>query len=359
MLACVKKPVILGLLALTVLAPLGCQTMTVRPQSPDVTGTPSSGSGVPPQHPGVPTEKDMSSLPDYVIEPPDVLLIEAVTLVPKPPYHIEALDLIQVQVVGTLVDQPISGQFFVDPSGMVDLGPAYGKVHVSKLTFDEANEAVLKHLRRILREPEVSVTLAQSSGQQQISGEHLVGPDGTVNLGTYGAVYVAGFTLEQAKTAIESHLSKTLEDPKISVDYFTLNSKFYYVITEGAGVGDNVTRVPITGKETVLDAIAQVNGLSRLASKKIWIARPSRGSAGCDTVLPVSYAEITKGAATATNYQVLPGDRVFIAESKLIALDNTIAKITAPLERIFGISLLGAQNVQTLNRFPKGFGPGF
>ena len=50
----------------------------------------------------------------------------------------------------------------------------------------------------MLREPEVSVTISETSGLQVISGEHLVGPDGMVNLGTYGTVYVAGMTIEEA-----------------------------------------------------------------------------------------------------------------------------------------------------------------
>ena len=116
----------------------------------------------------------------------------------------------------------------------------------------------------------------------------------------------------------------------MSVDVFAYNSKVYYVITEGAGFGDTLVRVPITGNETVLDALAQVNGLSRLSSKNIWIARPTPGDVNCDQILPVNWNEITKGAATATNYQVLPGDRIFIAENKVIALDTFIDQLSQP-----------------------------
>ena len=65
-------------------------------------------------------------------------------------------------------------------------------------------------------------------------------------------------------------------------------------------------------------------------------------------VLPVKWEDITAQAAAGTNYQILPGDRVFIAEDKLIALDTGLAKLTAPLERIMGFSLLG---VGTVTRF--------
>ena len=135
--------------------------------------------------------------------------------------------------------------------------------------------------------------LLQSTGLQPITGEHLVSPDGTVNLGTYGPVYVAGMTLDEATAAIEAQLANFLDNPQVSVSVFAYNSKVYYVITEGAGSGDQVARLPITGNETVLDAISQINGLSRLSSKNIWIARPTPSGAGCDAILPVNWHEIT------------------------------------------------------------------
>lgn len=48
------------------------------------------------------------------------------------------------------------------------------------------------------------------------------------------------------------------------------NSKKYYVITAGANVGENIQTFPITGKETVLDAIGQIRGLQRVSSKTMW-----------------------------------------------------------------------------------------
>jgi polysaccharide export outer membrane protein len=334
--------------AMLAFAAAGCQTIQPVPQ-------PHAAAMLPPEIQHVPRELDKATLPPYVIEPPDILLIDALRVIPKPPFRIRPLDLLQIQVEGTLIDQPISGFFLVEPSGTVSLGPAYGKVKVSGLSLEEANEAVERHLSRILSDPQVAVTLAESAGQQQIAGEHLVGPDGTVNLGTYGSVYVTGMTLAEAKAAIEEHLSQYLEEPLISVDMFSYNSKVYYVVTEGAGFGDVIGRFPVTGNETVLDAIAQVNGLSRLSSKNIWIARPAPGGMGCDQILPVKWDEIVKGANTATNYQVLPGDRIFIAEDRMIALNSVIDKMLNPFERMFGFTLLGTQTVQNINRGRFGF----
>jgi polysaccharide biosynthesis/export protein len=280
-------------------------------------------------------------------------------VVPKPPFRIQSFDTLQVIVEGTLLEQPINGLYVVEPGGMLDLGPSYGKVMVGGQSLEEAQDSVFRHLKRVLKEPQVSLTLAQAAGQQQISGEHLVGPDGTINLGTYGSVFVTGLTLEEAKTKIEKHLSKFLDAPLVSVDVFSYNSKVYYVITEGAGQGDNIARFPVTGNETVLDAIAQINGLSRLSSKDVWIARPAPSGVGCDQILPVDIEAIMKGAATGTNYQVLPGDRVFIAQDHMIAFNTLIEKWTGPFERMFGFTLLGTSLVQQINRFPFGFNPNF
>jgi hypothetical protein len=49
------------------------------------------------------------------------------------------------------------------------------------------------------------------------------------------------------------------------------------------------------------------------------------------------------------------GDRLFIAQDKLVALETIVTRVTAPFERAFGFTLLAAQTIQTLNRFPLGF----
>ena len=349
-----------SLLLVSLLLASGCHALLGRPQPRLVGPQTPDPSGF-----QVPTEKDKSTLPLYTIEPPDILLIEAVRVVPKPPYRLQTTDVVSVEIEGLFPESASGGaarSYVIDGQGRIDLGPLYGKVKVVGLSEDEAVVAIQKHLEETYKNAQVSVQLVQSSGLQPISGEHLVAPDGRVNLGTYGSVDVAGLTLDEAKATLEQHLSKYLDEPEVSVTVFAYNSKVYYVITEGAGSGDAVARLPVTGNETVLDAVSQINGLSRLSSKNIWIARPSCSGAGCDQILPVDWKEITKGAATATNYQILPGDRVFIAENKLIALDAAMNQAIAPWERVFGFTLLSTQAVQTINRFPlgiSGLGSGF
>ncbi|MEZ6121334.1 MAG: polysaccharide biosynthesis/export family protein [Pirellulaceae bacterium] len=301
-----------------------------------------------------PTELSKVSLPAYRLAPPDVLMIQGVRTVPKSPYIIQSGDFLTVIVSNSLPEAPIQAVFQVNASGYLSLGGPYESVRVEGLTEEEATNAVAKSLSKILGQAQVALTVREPSGMQQIFGEHMLGLDGTINLGIYGTVYVAGMTVNEARAAVENHLSEFLNDPKVSLDVVVFNSKFYYVVAEGAGLGEQVIKVPVTGNETVLDAIAQIGGLQQFSSKKIWISRPAPKDMACDQILPVDWDAITKGASTATNYQVLPGDRVFVSEDRLVATSSFVSKVINPVERMFGFSLLGAQAFQFMQRFPRG-----
>jgi polysaccharide export outer membrane protein len=309
----------------------------------------------------VPRELDKVTLPPYVIEPPDSLIIDAIRLVPLPPYRIEPLDQLVIQASGVLPTEPIAALYPVDPDGTVNMGVTYLKPKVIRLTTEEAKTAIENHLKGLgFKEPKVAVALGASHGMQLVRGEHLVRPDGTISLGSYGEVRVAGLTLPDAKKAIEQQLWKYLWEPEISLDVGGYNSKVYYVVINLAGSGMQIIRLPITGNETVLDALGLINGLPPIASKdRVWLARPSPAHSGCDQVLPIDLRGITECAATATNYQLLPGDRVYVQADPLIAADNVLAKVLSPIERVLGVTLLGSSTVHSVAVRLGSVGTGF
>jgi len=340
------RPGSIGLLCVLALALPGCHSIGFHQDSLEA---PVAAEFEPPR------EKSMVSLPAYQIAPPDVLQIEVLKLVPIPPYRVQTFDVLQIRALGTLLDQPIDGFFLVEEDGTVTLGPAYGKVRVAGLAVRDIAKAIEAHLGQILSAPEVSVTLARTSSTQEVTGQYLVGPDGTINLRKYGLVYLAGKSIAEAKLAIEERLSQHFDSPKVALEVLAYNSKVYYVVTEGAGLGDSVVRVPITGKETVLDALANVGGLSQVSSTKIWIARPAPGHVGCQQILPIDYDAITRGASTATNYQLMPGDRLFVSEDETVALANFVNKVLDPFERIAGTVSLGASTVRSTQTLGRNF----
>jgi polysaccharide export outer membrane protein len=319
------------------------------------------GGPIPTIPPEIPRELAKTTLPDYIIEPPDVLSIEAISLIPKEPYRLRPLDAIEVIASGPEEVAVLSRTYSVQPNGTivlpfgetvtseVDRGP----VQVAGRTVAEVQQEISARLDKYYNESEVAVIISELAAQQQIVGEHLVAPDGKVNLGTYGRVRLVGMTIEEARAAVEAHLSAYLEDPQISLDVLGYNSKVFYVVTQGAGLGDRVIILPARGNETVLDAIGQIEGLESNSSTRMWVARPGRNDCDGDQLLPVDWLAVTQRGDASTNYQILPGDRLFVSEDKLVALDTKLGKIISPMERIFGFTALGTSTVSSLVFFKQ------
>lgn len=329
----------------------------------------------------VPTEKQKVILPTYRIEPPDVLLIESATNVRPAGSPLRVGDQLFVQMASWPVLDPttdkkadpsqyqaevqrelqlkvIDGNFTVSPDGAINLGPYYGRVTVAGLTEEEAQKRIAETIEEAsgLADAKLTVTLTSIAGEQVVGGDHLVRPDGTVDLGIYGEVRVTGLSLNEAEMAITHHLSSYLQNPRVNVDVVAYNSKSYYVVTDGAGFGEQVIRLPVTGNDTVLDAISQIEGLSQVSSKNIWVARPSCPGTRVAQIMPVRWEEIAIEGITDTNYQLFPGDRIYIKADPLIHTDNFLAKLISPVERVFGIIILGDQVNEAIRFKQTGIG---
>lgn len=294
------------------------------------------------------------SLPVYRIKPPDTLQIEVLKLIPREPYYIEPYDVLLIRVAGTLPNLPIDGYFLVAEDGLVSLGPPYGKVQVAGLTIEEATAQIARSLQAILQQLEVSVQLARSAGIEQLSGEYLVEPEGVIRLRGYGAVHVAGKTITEARLAVEEVLSRYFDLPQVAVDVTGYNSDSYYVIIADRRNAESIQRFPITGNETVLDALAFLERQQGISNKTMWVARAAPGNSGVEQILPVDWEAIACGGSTATNYQLLPGDRLYIVDDRLVAAYDLVDVLTRPVERLLTIGTLGTsltRQTQTLGRY--------
>ena len=295
-----------------------------------------------------PSELNMVSLPTYRIEPPDVIRIEATTLIPKQPYRIGANDVLMIRAYGAPRGLPLDNYYGVNEQGIVDLGPAYGVVFVGGLTVPEANATVRFIVQQLAPIADVSVQLARSADAVQLTSEYPVQSDGTIILGRYGTVTVAGKSVSEARQALLNHLDQYFESIQLGVDVIGFNSEGYYVIVAGSNSGEKVQRFPMTGNDTVLDAIANLQGLSRVSSKSMWVARATPGGTDAEEILPVDWDAIARGGVATSNYQLLPGDRLFIVDDNLVAANDFINRATMPIERLLSISSLGADTIRGL-----------
>src|SRR3954451_9701901 len=85
----------------------------------------------------IPRELNKVSMPDYVVEPPDLILVEVLEVLPG---------------------RPISGELLVRPDGKITLG-FYGEVYVAGLTPLEIKEKVILHLRKFLSDDQLGLVM--------------------------------------------------------------------------------------------------------------------------------------------------------------------------------------------------------
>jgi polysaccharide export outer membrane protein len=262
----------------------------------------------PPPDGAVPTELSPVILPRYVISPPDVLYVQVL----QAPYTYN----IPPRKTAEKVDEVTEAR-------------TYFSIPLSPVPIDNT---------------------------------FVVQMDGYIDLGVYGSVKVAGLTSDEARERVRAFLLQvTNRAPdllQVRVTVAAFNSKQYYVITDGAGYGERIAAFPITGSDTVLDAMARIGGLPEVAAKgKIWVARRSPNG-GSEQILPVCWEDITKKGITRTNYQILPGDRVYVDSQAIIKGDNNLAKVLQPIERLLGVTLLGSETVNSIkNRSGTGTTP--
>jgi polysaccharide export outer membrane protein len=143
-----------------------------------------------------------------------------------------------------------------------------------------------------------------------------------IDLGKYGRLQVVGLTVDEIQAKIKQRIEEREQrgigqtDPSeddgstgVFVRLVEPQSKVYYVIGEVNSPG----AYPLIGRESVLDAIFAAGGLTDRADRqRIILSRPtSPGS--CRNVLPVCYRHIVQLGDTFTNYQIQPGDRIYVA----------------------------------------------
>ena len=187
----------------------------------------------------------------------------------QPPAKIRPGDRLDIEVLEALPGRPISGTRLVRPDGTVSLG-FYGDLAVAGLDRNQIKVKVVQHLRRYINDavlgleredpddenktvaippvesarvfvdesqnfdpresprrgdpavlsapPKISpgdqllVEVLKALPGRPISGERLVRPDGTISLGFYGDLAVAGLDRNEAKVKIVEHLRKFLDD---------------------------------------------------------------------------------------------------------------------------------------------------
>jgi beta-lactamase regulating signal transducer with metallopeptidase domain/protein involved in polysaccharide export with SLBB domain len=255
----------------------------------------------------------------YLVEPPDILLVEILNFTPKAPRPLEKSDTVLVRIEGALPEQPIDYACNVDADGAIDLGPTHGRVRVVDLTVEESETAIRNALSKTLSNVKVSAWLLDTA-----AGQYLVAMDGRVNLDALGSVYVAGMTLDKARKAIERKLAEKLVDPNVFVAVLSSNSKVVYVIDEMANGNGLVSRLPVPfplSTDCNVDSALEHSARRdyKLSEARITLRRPAPNGKGEERVFPIACDPSTDMITRETNHPLLPGDRIFVTPPGLLA----------------------------------------
>jgi polysaccharide export outer membrane protein len=191
--------------------------------------------------------------------------------IPEPDYMVEPSDILRVQAREGLPGRPIAGERLVRPDGMITLG-YYGMVYAAGLTPDEIKAKIITQLHKHLSDEQLGLVRRDA--------------DGTL------------------------HRIPPAESDRVSVVVSTSNSKSYFVQRAGA----SPRRFPLTGDETVLDALNRAGFTAGSSpSPGIRLVRLSSSGFGRSYSLPIDYEAILRGGDPATNHRLLPGDRIIVA----------------------------------------------
>ena len=207
-------------------------------------------ANTPPAIPGadLPREFNRVSMPDYVVEPPDIIVVE---------------------VLEALPGRPITGERQVRPDGMISLG-YYGQVFVDSLTTRQIKEKVILHLRKFLTDAQLGIETTK---------------DGKV----------VSIPLE--------------ESTKVFVDVVSYNSKVYYVQGDVGTPGRLPVTGNERVLDAINYAGGLIPTASVPTMR---LVRPGPRGQGQEHVYPIDYDAIVSKGDSTTNYQLMPGDRVVV-----------------------------------------------
>jgi len=145
-------------------------------------------------------------------------------------------------------------------------------------------------------------------GEDALSGDHQVAPDGTINFPLLGAVEVDGLEPTEVATKLENELRERdlLRNPNVSVYVREYASKRISVV----GAVANPGAFPLEPGMTVVQAISMAGGFSSLADRDGTVVTRRIGDETVRYRVPVE--RVTRGQAK--DIEVAAGDIIFVPE---------------------------------------------
>ena len=113
---------------------------------------------------------------------------------------------------------------------------------------------------------------------------------------------------QERQIVLDRSITEAIRNNEVSARLVNWDSKKIYVLGEVSSPGSFL----YTGHQNVLDAIIEAGGMTSKANRhEVIVSRPSSCS-DCKVVMKICYDQIVQLGDASTNYQLMPGDRVFV-----------------------------------------------
>jgi polysaccharide export outer membrane protein len=197
----------------------------------------------------------------------------------------------------------------------------------------QANESADRSAAEYVLGPDDQI-LIRALDPEQISGKPvLIETNGYISLPMVGRVRAAGLTVQQLEAEIVSRLKRYIREPQASVSVAEFGSQPVSVV----GAVGNPGVVQLRGHKTLLEVISQAGGLKNEAGNSITVTRrrengpiplPSAlpDSSGEFSVAEVSIKSIMEGRNPQENIQVRPKDVITVPRAEFIYVIGAVRR---------------------------------
>lgn len=149
-------------------------------------------------------------------------------------------------------------------------------------------------------------------GNEELSVEVPVRPDGKISMPLIGDVQAGDQTPKQVSSDIKRRLSAYVRNPNVTVMLTQLNSHQYLSRVRVTGAVETPLSIPYRQGMTVLDAILEAGGVNEFAS--VNSTKLYRKNEGKTVVYDIRLGNILNKGELSTNYYLKPGDIVTVPE---------------------------------------------
>ena len=149
-------------------------------------------------------------------------------------------------------------------------------------------------------------------GNEKLSLDVPVRPDGKVSMSLIGDILAAGETTESLAEAISRDLLEYIKNPQVTIIVSNPSSADFQHRVRVTGAVNNPQSIPYRKGMTVLDLVLLAGGPNEFARPNS--AKLYRRGAGEVNVYPIYLNDILKSGLLETNYELVPSDIVTVPE---------------------------------------------